>query len=101
MKTHLLGDTQLRSAPDAAKPQTCRRRRSPRTVLAGLCAIAALVLVSPGWARQADPNFWVTNGVLRSTALSGNTLYIGGAFDYVGPFTGGFVNVDATSSTVK
>src|SRR5437667_3517164 len=51
-------------------------------------------------AQLVNPHLWATNGVVRAMALSGNTLYIGGDFTYVGPNTGGFANIDATSVTV-
>jgi trimeric autotransporter adhesin len=37
---------------------------------------------------------WVPNGVVMDVALSGNTLFIGGAFDRIGPPTGGWVGLD-------
>jgi hypothetical protein len=42
-------------------------------------------------AQVVRDDFWVTNGVVSASALSGNTLYIGGYFSEVGRATGGGV----------
>ena len=59
------------------------------------CCLAAL-LAAPVVARAAtlsstpDPHLWVTDGNVYAIAAAPNgTTYIGGAFDYVGPLTGG------------
>lgn len=46
---------------------------------------------------------WVTNGEVRTTALSadGKTLFIGGEFSRVGRRSGSFVPLDASSGAVK
>jgi hypothetical protein len=41
-----------------------------------------------------------TNGLVRSTVLSGNTLYIGGQFTQVGPASGGWLPIDATTGVL-
>jgi Tol biopolymer transport system component len=64
---------------------------------------AASNAVAPAGGPTADtPNdpFWVTNGAVDATALSGTTLFIGGAFNYLGPSTGGFVVLDGSSGAV-
>jgi hypothetical protein len=48
-------------------------------------------------AQQTDPNLWVANGEVDALAHHGNTLYLGGAFDCVGPVTGDAVPVSATT----
>lgn len=48
-------------------------------------------------AQNIRDDFYVTNGRVESTALSGNTLYLGGTFTQVGPFTGTGVVIDSTT----
>lgn len=45
------------------------------------------------------PDFWVTNGPVNAAAITpdGRTIYIGGDFAEIGPRTGSFVAVDASS----
>jgi hypothetical protein len=70
-------------------------------------AVGALVLLAGtlGGAAQAQtlrPEVYVTNGRVSATALSddGQTLYIGGAFTYVGPNTGSGVRIGEASGSV-
>lgn len=56
--------------------------------------------VFPVDAQVIREDFYVTNGSVHSTALSGNTLYIAGEFTQVGPATGGLVPTDATTGLV-
>lgn len=44
-----------------------------------------------------DPGLWTTNGQVTASLLSGQTLYVGGTFSYVGPNTGGFVATDSAT----
>ena len=75
-------------------------RRSDVVALAGL--LGTLVA---GRAAQAPPSPTpAVSAVYNSTTVMarvGNTLYIGGAFDHVGPPTGSFAIVDATDATQK
>ena len=70
---------------------------------ARLAAVAVLALAwlcaspMPAEAQTIDEAFYVTNGPVQAEALSGNTLYIAGFFDQVGPATGGGVPLDASS----
>lgn len=48
-------------------------------------------------AQVIRQDFYATNGTVHATALSGNTLYIGGQFTHVGHPTGGGVPIDAAS----
>src|SRR5260221_13294332 len=75
---------------------------SPFRGLGAALATAVLLLAgrSPASAQQLDSKFWTAEGTVSATALVGRTLYIGGAFAYVGPVTGGGVPLDAGSGTV-
>src|SRR5262245_15042585 len=54
---------------------------------------AAAATPLPGLRRDA----WMTNGSVYTAVQAGNTIYLGGTFTYVGPQTGSFVQLDATS----
>lgn len=66
--------------------------------------IAALAAASPTFAQIASlgppVSTWQPNGRIETLSIDGTTLYAGGAFDYVGPETGGFGIVDATNDAV-
>jgi hypothetical protein len=49
----------------------------------------------PQPANVPRPEFWVTNGSCSAAAFDDDTLYIGGIFSHVGPFTGSFAVVGA------
>src|SRR5205085_4133847 len=68
-----------------------------RRVLA-LPFAAALLLPLPAGAQIVRQDFYVTNGPVHAEALSGNTLYLGGAFHQIGPSTGGGVPIDSASA---
>jgi hypothetical protein len=69
-------------------------------VLALLAGLVGLALpVQAATPMMAD--LWVANGTVWTTLLSGNTLYIGGQFTYVGPPTGGFAALDAGGAPDK
>ena len=59
----------------------------------------ALALAQPVAAQLVDPDFPSTNGTVLDLVRVGTTLYVGGAFTYVGRPTGGAAVVDATSGT--
>jgi hypothetical protein len=47
--------------------------------------------------QELDSTMWVTNGAVNSIAQSGNTIYVGGEFTYVGPHTGAGAVIDPNS----
>lgn len=56
-----------------------------------LSLLVLLLLPGSAFCSVADSrpdNTWVTNGIVKSFVQSGNTIYIGGLFDRVGPRTG-------------
>jgi hypothetical protein len=79
-----------------------RRCPTPRSAVGLLLAVALLLssLVLPARTQAeggVNTSLWVANGNVIDVALSGTTLYLGGAFTYVGPLTGGFAALDAGS----
>jgi len=58
---------------------------------------AASVLAQPSPIGTPVPT-WQPNGTVTTMVIDGDTLYAGGAFDYVGPRTGTFVVVDAADA---
>ena len=73
--------------------------RSARAIFALMCSFG----IATDAAAQSPPGprvtTWTPNGVVSTLAIDGNTLYVGGTFDYVGPLTGGFGIVDAADAT--
>ena len=84
-------------------PTSQRRMRSsvlvPARLMAGAGGFAVLILLAhPVRGQVVDPKFWITNGTVNAVVKSGNALYIGGEFDYVGPATGGGADEPAARS---
>jgi len=89
----------------ALPPTSQRRMRSsvlvPARLMAGAGGFAVLILLAhPVRGQVVDPKFWITNGTVNAVVKSGNTLYIGGEFDYVGPATGGGAPLGGVSGQV-
>jgi len=76
----------------------CLQRDVARAVLG---ASLTLILMCTGSlaseAQQVRGDFYVANGPVNATAVSGNALYIGGSFTRVGPSTGCGVPISSTS----
>lgn len=70
-------------------------QRSLAKVVGGLALLAGLA--APAAAQFADPRFFSTDGNVNTVALSGDTLYVGGQFTYIGPPNGSCVALDRTS----
>ena len=74
-----------------------------QNIVCTVCALIAACLVAPGGEAQTLlAGFPVTNGTVRTTALSadGQTLYLGGDFTYVGPYTGAGARLDLSDGSV-
>jgi hypothetical protein len=87
-----------------ARRSSRRADLAPRHALGLLLACVALALGPPARvsAQALDANLWVTDGDVRVVAPWGNTLYVGGDFTYVGPNTGGLVELnDLGRATVR
>ncbi|MDP2304044.1 MAG: T9SS type A sorting domain-containing protein [Ignavibacteria bacterium] len=63
--------------------------------------IALLFVIVPGItnSQTLQENLYVTNGSVKATKISGNTLYIGGDFTQVGPSTGYGAAIDTSTGT--
>ncbi len=59
--------------------------------------LLCFVLVQLATSQQIRNDLWVTNGEVRAMARDGSTLYIGGNFTQVGPYTGSGVLLNTTS----
>jgi type IX secretion system substrate protein len=69
----------------------CRGPGHDWACAAVLTAFALSSGAAPLGAQVVDQNLWGVNGAVTAIALSGNTLYVGGAFSQVGPNSGGGV----------
>ena len=89
-----------RSYPTLVPPLRSSARSGSRlrtTLAAGRSlsrCVLAITLALSAWttfaaAQTLDSKLWVTNGTVYSIARSGNTIYVGGLFSWVGPPTGG------------
>ena len=69
-----------------------------RTGLIAIGLLAALAAL-PTFAQSNIPceETWITNGPVGAIATTPSTTYIGGNFNYVGPYTGNGVPIDATT----
>lgn len=47
-----------------------------------------------------DQQFWGTNGKVNSLVKEGNSLYVGGSFDYIGPATGHTAILDPATNDI-
>lgn len=59
-----------------------------QTFLACLALIAVTVVDRMAIAQTLNQNVWIADNTVFATVRSGNTIYMGGAFTYVGPATG-------------
>ena len=65
----------------------------------GLFLLLLSVAATQAGAQANFPldSFWVTDGAVYGITESGGTVYLGGAFNYVGPRTGNLVRLDAAT----
>lgn len=70
-----------------------------RTFALGLGLGLGLLLALPAVvsAQVADSTMWIPNATVFASLKSGNTLYLGGDFTYLGPRTGGLASFSVTT----
>jgi hypothetical protein len=71
------------------------------TRLSALLALAPLLSVLRAEAQTVRPEFCGADAQVEAMAISGNTLYIGGQFRYVGRFTGPAITMDPVTGQVS
>jgi trimeric autotransporter adhesin len=94
--------------PDLPTSSLLGRKRShntqaPRSWFSQSVWLSLILLVSlarAGHPQGLDANLWITNGVVNSIVRDGGTIYLGGAFDYVGPSTGGGVPLNLSNGAL-
>ena len=78
-------------------PRSTRELREALIPVLWRAAIAWTCCMTAAHAQVTRQDLYVTNGPVYATAISGNTLYVGGRFTHVGPATGGGVPLDVTT----
>ena len=68
-----------------------------KLLLSFCCLITFLFSLVPASAQEVDTTLWVTDQPVEAMVRSGNILYIGGSFTYVGPSTGNGVVLNAAT----
>lgn len=63
------------------------------------CVDSVTVFVGP-YTRPRNP-VWVTDGTVYASSRSGNTTYVGGEFNWAGPYTGTAALTDTATSALK
>ncbi len=74
---------------------------NPRTPLISVASVLVACCVTPlVHAQQVMPNLWTPDGTVFTTAVSGNTLYMGGVFRFLGRSTGGGAALDSSTGVL-
>lgn len=63
------------------------RSRRAADLLAGMLAVLAMC-ARPARAQEALPGYWLVGGAVNASVVLGDTLILGGNFNYVGPPSG-------------
>ena len=86
-------------APRRAVANPLARRFILATMVLAAASAMACAFVAASDAQTVRQDLDIANGAVGPIVVSGNTLYIGGNFTYVGPETGGGVPVGAATGT--
>ncbi len=71
------------------------------SLVSGLLLLALLAGHRSASAQWTPNDRWVTNGIVSTFLRSGNTLYIGGEFSFIGPRTGAAAILDPVSGELQ
>jgi len=105
MRTAAPHSSRFTDAPRKGAVEPVRGRPATVCLEVSLLVVTAwtvlgLVAMPDARAQVVDPGWWIADGPVSTSALSGRTLYIGGSFGYVGPYTGASVLLDADAALV-
>ncbi len=67
------------------------------SLLFAVCSFASSATLAQTAPLDAIPNLWVADNTVRSMDVVGDTLYLGGDFEYVGPPTGNLAVLGKTT----
>ena len=97
-----------RTRPEPTRPPRPRTRRLPCALptpdawpcSSPCCRHCLAALPRPAAAQVMVPEFWGANGPVYTSARWNDRLYLGGAFDYVGPHTGSGVPIELSDGSL-
>jgi hypothetical protein len=94
---HLLAASQQLDRSCRISSPSALRLIAIAPVVGALTIVAGMLWSDAALAQSVREDFYVTDGGVEATALSGTTLYIGGNFGSVGPASGSGVPIDAAT----
>ncbi len=71
-----------------------------RLLVAFAALVSLLITADAAFAQVPRNDLWVTDGQVFASRVVNDVLYLGGQFSQVGPPTGGWVPIDATTGAV-
>src|SRR5262245_14346950 len=83
-------------------PSNSRRNPMYRSICFLALFLASTSDPTPTAAQSVYENLWATDGPVNAVAVANGQVYLGGAFERVGPPTGGYAGVDiSTGATLS
>src|SRR5215217_2927542 len=72
-----------------------------RVLAVALTAAAAMPVAAVADPVTAPTETWVPDGEVKAMTLSGSTLYVGGNFSRIAPYTGSSARFDAATGALR